>query len=133
MPGKLSEAAIFNDRWRYCVITIYLIALSACAPKSTPYENGPVMSERKIKKTFEPILKFMQYRPGMVFADVGAGSGAFTVMMAALMDSSTVYIQDIDTTILRAENVHRIIDIQTVLQSPLALTIVPICPMAPSI
>ena len=59
------------------------------------------MSQKNIQKTFKPILEFMNYKPGMAFADVGAGSGAVTVIMASLMDSSLVYIQDIDTSVLK--------------------------------
>jgi len=68
------------------------------------------MDQQKIEQTFKPILAFMDYRPGMTFADVGAGSGALTVMMATLMEDSDVYIQDIDTTVLNPQNVSRIID-----------------------
>jgi ubiquinone/menaquinone biosynthesis C-methylase UbiE len=91
------------------LVTTALI-ISACSPKSLPYNNGPVMSQKSIQKTFQPILEFMEYQPGMSFADVGAGSGALTVMMASLMDNSTVYIQDIDTSVLKTENLDRIID-----------------------
>jgi len=55
----------------------------------------------------------MEYKPGMSFADVGAGSGALTIMMATLMDQSTVYIQDIDTTVLKEENLNKVIDFYT--------------------
>jgi ubiquinone/menaquinone biosynthesis C-methylase UbiE len=68
------------------------------------------MSQKSIKKTFQPILKFMDYKPGMSFADVGAGSGALTIMMASLMDHSTVYIQEIDTNSLKKNNLDKIID-----------------------
>jgi len=84
-----------------------------CSPKASPYENGPVMGQKNIEKTFQPILHFMDYRSGMSFADIGAGSGALTVMMASLMDNSTVYIQDIDTTVLTEANVNKIIDFYT--------------------
>jgi ubiquinone/menaquinone biosynthesis C-methylase UbiE len=52
----------------------------------------------------------MEYKPGMTFADVGAGSGALTVMMASLMEGSAVYIQDIDTLVLKKDNLAKIID-----------------------
>ncbi len=68
------------------------------------------MSEKNIRETFRPILEFMDYKPGMTFADVGAGSGALSVMMASLMDNSAVYIQDIDTAILNEKNIDIIID-----------------------
>lgn len=68
------------------------------------------MSKKNIRKTFLPILEFMEVKPGIHFADLGAGSGAFTVMMASLMDSVTVYIQDIDRQVLNEENVEKMID-----------------------
>jgi ubiquinone/menaquinone biosynthesis C-methylase UbiE len=92
------------------VFVLTVLVFSACAPKSSPYSSGPVMSQRSITKTFQPILEFMDYKPGMSFADVGAGSGALTVMMASLMDNSTVYIQDIDTSSLKKDNLDKIID-----------------------
>ena len=80
------------------VLIAYLIILNlSCAPKATPYANGPVMSKKNIRKTFWPIVQFMDVRPRMTFADVGAGSGVFSVMMATFMDSCNIYIQDIDT------------------------------------
>jgi len=87
-----------------------VVVFYACSTKSLPYDNGPVMGEKSINNTFQPILQFMGYKPGMTFADVGAGSGALTVMMASLMDQSNVYIQDIDTTVLKKDNVDKMID-----------------------
>lgn len=95
---------------RFTAHVLIVIIFYGCAPQVMPYENGPVMSEKNIRKTFQPILQLMNYKPGMAFADVGAGSGALTVMMASLMDSSDVYIQDIDTTVLRENNVNKIIN-----------------------
>ncbi len=57
-----------------------------CTPKITPYQNGPGMSKKSIHKTFRPILDFMEVKPGISLADVSAGSGAITVMMAVLLD-----------------------------------------------
>jgi ubiquinone/menaquinone biosynthesis C-methylase UbiE len=91
------------------LILILSILFFTCSPRVEPYRNGPVMSERTIEKTFRPILEFMEVRPGITFADFGAGSGAITVMMATLMDKSTVYIQDIDTVVLNEANVNKII------------------------
>jgi ubiquinone/menaquinone biosynthesis C-methylase UbiE len=68
------------------------------------------MDQKGSNETFGPILQFMAYQPGMSIADVGAGSGALTVMMSTLMDSSTVYIQDIDTTVLKESNIDKILD-----------------------
>ena len=82
-----------------------LLLLIACAP----YANGPVFSTEDANKTFQPILDFMDAKPGMAIADVGAGSGALTVIMATQLDSCTVYIQDIDKKVLEQENVNKMI------------------------
>lgn len=82
-----------------------LLFLAACAP----YANGPVFKIQDARSTFGPILDFMEAKPGMAVADVGAGSGALTVIMATQLDSCTVYIQDIDQKILVQENVNKMI------------------------
>jgi ubiquinone/menaquinone biosynthesis C-methylase UbiE len=92
------------------LLAVLILLLTSCAPKPLPYESGPVMDRKSVQKTFQPILDFMGYHPGMAFADVGAGSGALTVMMASLMDRSTVYIQDIDSTVLKKVQVDKMID-----------------------
>ncbi len=94
---------------RTAILTLSLITNYSCASHK-PYDNGPVMKQKDITGTFKPILEFMEYKPGMTFADIGAGSGALTVMMTTLMDQSTIYIQDIDTTVLNQRNVRKIID-----------------------
>jgi len=45
----------------------------------------------------------------MTIADVGAGSGALTVIMATQLDSCTVYIQDIDQKVLQQKNVDKML------------------------
>lgn len=82
-----------------------LLFLTACAP----YANGPVFKIEDARSTFGPILDFMDVKPGMAVADVGAGSGALTVIMGTQLDSCTVYIQDIDRKILEQENVNKMI------------------------
>lgn len=72
--------------------------------------KSPVMNKEDGEKTFGPILQFMDYRPGMTFADVGAGSGAMSVSMAALMDHSTIYIQDINPKVLKKAEVDKMIN-----------------------
>jgi len=66
-------------------------------------------SQKGVVKTFQPILDFMDYKPGMTFADVGAGSGQFTIAMASLMNGSSIYIQDIDTATLNNRKVEKFI------------------------
>jgi ubiquinone/menaquinone biosynthesis C-methylase UbiE len=84
---------------------IAFLFLAACAP----YAKGPVFTKENAKSTFQPIVEFMEIQPGMTVADVGAGSGALTVIMATQLDSCTVYIQDIDRTVLEQENVDKMI------------------------
>jgi len=89
----------------YFRLIILSFLISCCAP----YNKGPVFSETKAKETFQPLTEYMGITKGMTIADVGAGSGALTVIMATQLDSCTVYIQDIDRTILQEKNVARII------------------------
>jgi len=91
-------------------LSLTALAFFGCSSRTAPYKGGPVMNQESIEKTFRPILEFMEYKPGMTFADVGAGSGALTVMMATLMENSAVYIQDIDNEVLSEGNVNAIID-----------------------
>jgi ubiquinone/menaquinone biosynthesis C-methylase UbiE len=83
----------------------FLLLFAACAP----YAKGPVFTKDNAKKTFQPVIQFMDVKPGMVVADVGAGSGALTVIMATQLDSCTVYIQDIDREVLQQKNVDKMI------------------------
>ncbi len=86
-------------------ILFVLLFLSACAP----YAKGPVFTQENAKETFQPIVEFMGIRPGMAIADVGAGSGALTVIMATQLDSCAIYIQDIDHEVLQQKNVDKMI------------------------
>lgn len=86
-----------------------LIILSFLISSCAPYNKGPVFSEAKAKETFKPLTEYMGISKGMTIADVGAGSGALSVIMATQLDSCLVYIQDIDRDILQKKNVDRII------------------------
>ena len=90
---------------KHTALIFLLLIVASCAP----YANGPVFKIQGAKDTFAPILEFMEAKPGMHMADVGAGSGALTVIMATQLDSCTVYIQDIDKKILEQENVNKMI------------------------
>jgi ubiquinone/menaquinone biosynthesis C-methylase UbiE len=67
------------------------------------------MSLDEAKDTFEPLTKFMEAQPGMQVADVGAGSGVFTVIMGTQLDDCIIYIQDIDASVLQKRNVDKVI------------------------
>lgn len=95
---------------KFYPVILLIFIFCACSRKVTPYDSGPAMSQKQIKETFQPILDFMNYQPGMSLADVGAGSGSNTVMMSSLMNNSTVYIQDIDSTTLQKKNLDKLID-----------------------
>jgi len=92
---------------------LVLALLFSCASsKKTPppYACGPVMNQKGIRQTFQPIIDYMELKPGDHFADVGASSGYFTVMMSTLLTNNTIYIQDIDTTCLNSRQVDKVID-----------------------
>jgi ubiquinone/menaquinone biosynthesis C-methylase UbiE len=86
-------------------LVVVLILFAACAP----YSKGPVFTKDNARKTFQPLIEFMDVKPGMAVADVGAGSGALTVIMATQLDSCSVYIQDIDRDVLQQKNVDKMI------------------------
>jgi ubiquinone/menaquinone biosynthesis C-methylase UbiE len=90
-------------------VSALLIFLCCCSPRTAPYENGPVMTKKNIRKTFQPILEFMDAKPGITFGDFGAGSGAITVMMSTMMERSEIYVQDIDTVSLNKRNFEKIL------------------------
>lgn len=96
-PIAMSQKTIF--------FLLLVVAIVGCAP----YANGPVFRIEDARSTFGPILDFMEAKRGMAVADVGAGSGALTVIMATQRDSCTVYIQDIDQKILAQENVNKMV------------------------
>jgi ubiquinone/menaquinone biosynthesis C-methylase UbiE len=81
----------------------------SCSESASPYKGEPVMKQKQVKKTFAPILEFIEAKPGIHFADIGAGNGVFPVMMSTLMENTTVYIQDIDSTVLYQDNLNKII------------------------
>ncbi len=82
-----------------------ILLLCACAP----YAKGPVLSAENVQDTFKPLTEFMEISSGMTIADVGAGAGAYTVMMGSQLTDCSIIIQDIDSTILQQENVDKII------------------------
>jgi ubiquinone/menaquinone biosynthesis C-methylase UbiE len=86
-------------------LVVSILLFGSCAP----YAKGPVFTTENARRTFQPIIEFMEVKPGMTVADVGAGSGALTVIMATQLDSCSVYIQDIDRVALQQKNVDKMI------------------------
>jgi ubiquinone/menaquinone biosynthesis C-methylase UbiE len=86
-------------------LVVSFVLFAACAP----YSKGPVFTKDNAKKTFQPLIEFLEVKPGMAVADVGAGSGALTVIMATQLDSCSVHIQDIDRDVLQQKNVDKMI------------------------
>jgi len=83
----------------------------ACAsPAIPPYSCGPTMNQKGIKQVFQPIIDYMDLKSGDTFADVGASSGGYTVMMATLLENTTIYVQDIDTTCVNEREFNKVID-----------------------
>jgi ubiquinone/menaquinone biosynthesis C-methylase UbiE len=67
------------------------------------------MDQKSIRETFGPLISYLEIRPGDTFADVGASSGGFTIMMATLMNDVNVYVEDIDTVCLNQREFDKVI------------------------
>src|SRR4051812_6897733 len=93
--------------------TVFLVAgiclSTGCAVGPKPYGCGPVMGAEAIRKTFQPIIDYVDLKPGESFADVGASSGYYTVMMSTLTKNVTYYIEDIDTSCLNTREFNKVI------------------------
>jgi protein-L-isoaspartate O-methyltransferase len=71
------------------------------------------MKQKAIEKVFEPIIQYMDLQQGEAFADVGASSGYFTVMMSTLLEKNTIYVQDIDTACLNDREFKKVLNYYT--------------------
>ena len=85
---------------------LLLAATAAAAPQRFPVADRPVAkivsdewsdeSSRDAAREAEQVMVFLGVRPGMVIADIGAGSGYYTVRLAPrLMPTGRVYAEDI--------------------------------------
>ncbi|GHM99653.1 hypothetical protein WSM22_11430 [Cytophagales bacterium WSM2-2] len=68
------------------------------------------MDTKRIQQTFPEIIAFIGIKPEQAFADVGASSGYYTLMIATLLHNVDIYIQDIDTACLNRREVDKVID-----------------------
>ena len=88
-----------------------LIWLSPCllqAQLFRPYKCGPVLKRDGIE-TFERLNRYLEIKPGVVFAEVGASSGYYNGAMAVFVDSVTFYLQDVDQACLNEENLQQVL------------------------
>jgi ubiquinone/menaquinone biosynthesis C-methylase UbiE len=52
----------------------------------------------------------MDIKPGQAFADVGASTGYYTIMMSSLLEGTTIYVQDIDSMCLNRREFDKVVD-----------------------
>ena len=88
------------------ILLLLLFIICSCAP----YSKGPVLSLEDAERSFKPLVELMDVEPGMKIADVGAGAGVLSVIMATQIEGCTIYIQDIDRSVLSRKNVDKVID-----------------------
>jgi ubiquinone/menaquinone biosynthesis C-methylase UbiE len=108
------------------ILGLCLLSISACA--QSRYETKPgdpnginkwymgrqiayVMShqgidwlerpERELEENSSQLLKNMNIRPGMVIADIGAGSGYYTVRLSKLTGNGKVYAVDVEPEMIK--------------------------------
>ena len=58
---------------------------------------------------FDSLNRYLEIKPGSVFADVGASSGYYTGAMAMYLDQVTFYIQDMDQECLNSRNLKNVL------------------------
>ena len=97
---------------RRALLLLPLLALLAAAPSGFPRPDRPVASivadewsdetSRDDAREAEQVMVFLGARPGMVIADIGAGSGYYTVRLAPrLMPTGRVVAEDIVPSYIR--------------------------------
>ena len=57
--------------------------------------------ERELEENSSQLLKNMNIKPGMVIADIGAGSGYYTVRLSKLAGNGKVYAVDVEPEMIR--------------------------------
>ncbi len=93
-------------------LALPLLALLGAAPSAFPRPDRPVASivadqwsdetSRDDAREAEQVMVFLGARPGMVIADIGAGSGYYTVRLAPrLMPTGRVVAEDIVPSYVR--------------------------------
>ena len=77
-----------------------------------PYECYPLIeSQEEIKQILKAkCLDTIQFRPGQIIADIGAGNGYLEGMLSVYNDSLTFYIQDIDTSVCNQDRINEVVN-----------------------
>jgi len=96
----------------YSLILIFLglASFSSYAQKKKPYECGPLLKQKRIEKTFMPLVEKLELSEGDVFADIGASNGVFDVAISMFVKDITFYIQDIDKDCLNQNEFDKVIN-----------------------
>ncbi|OJJ21997.1 hypothetical protein BKI52_08125 [marine bacterium AO1-C] len=88
---------------------ILLVLISSAFGACRPYKYGYIFKPKNIQESFPSIIKVLELREGVVFADVGAKNGAFDAAMATLTKGITYYVQDIDTKALSDQEWQKVV------------------------
>ena len=104
-------------------IILLLIGFTSCNSSRVNFTCGQAYNKKEIKKSFAPVMSYLDLKPGETFADIGAASGTFDAILAYMVDSVHFYIQDIDTSCLNQDEWSKILTYYSGLkQEPLDAT-----------
>ena len=84
------------------------IVCNSCSTIFRPYPCGPVLDEESVQ-IFKKQNEFLELKPGVVFADLGASSGYYDAAMAMFLDSVTFFLNDIDNHCLNEKNLNKVL------------------------
>ena len=95
---------------RYLTFVLFFLLIPGLiqAQLFRPYKCGPVLKKDGIE-TFERLNKYLEIKPGSVFAEVGASSGYYNGAMAVYLDSVTFYLQVVDQECLNEDNLQQVL------------------------
>ena len=76
------------------IACVAVVTLSAQRPDAAQIRQERAQAEKDAPK----LAEILQVKPGMTIADIGAGGGAFTVVLGRLFNTGKVYATDIGKT-----------------------------------